>query len=124
MKKNEKYTIAISLDTVSTAYLEAIFNYSDKSTLSSVFRNLVKAQFDDIIETEACYTCLLSAEFDSFPNSHDFSIRMDKESLELLDCLVDESGMSRSAVLRGMVIREFGGLQLALRQSIHQVGIS
>jgi|GEM_PF-5228237 len=124
MKKNEKYVISISLNAISTAYLEAIFNYSDKPTLSSVFRSLVKNNFEDIIESEACYTCLLSAEFDSFPNSQDFSIRMDKESLDLLDCLVDETGMSRSAVLRGLVIREFGGLQLALRQSIHQTEIS
>lgn len=124
MKKNEKYVISISLNAISTAYLEAIFNYSDKSTLSSVFRSLVKNNFEDILEAEACYTCLLSAEFDSFPNSQDFTIQMDKESLDLLDCLVDETGMSRSAVLRGLVIREFGGLQLALRQSIHQTEIS
>jgi len=124
MKKNEKYVISISLNAISTAYLEAIFNYSDKSTLSSVFRSLVKNNFEDILESEACYTCLLSAEFDSFPNSQDFTIQMDKESLDLLDCLVDETGMSRSAVLRGLVIREFGGLQLALRQSIHQTEIS
>ncbi|WP_423219161.1 hypothetical protein [Proteiniclasticum ruminis] len=49
---------------------------------------------------------------------------MDKELLELLDCLVDKSGMSLSAFLRGMVIREFWGLQLALRQSIHQNDIA
>ena len=110
MKKNEKYTIAISLDTVSTAYLESesIRNFDNNSSISSIFQGLVKKQFYDIVDTEAYYTCLLSAELDSFPDSHDFSICMDKESLELLDCLVDESGMSRSAVLRWLVIREFG----------------
>ena len=124
MKKKKEKSISISLNTISTAYLKAIFNYSDKSTLSSVFQSLVRDNFEDILESEACYTCLLSAEFDSFPNSHDFSIRMDKELLELLDCLVDKSGMSLSAFLRGMVIREFWGLQLALRQSIHQNDIA
>jgi len=110
MKKNEKYTIAISLDTVSTAYLEAesIRNFDNNPSISSIFQGLVKKQFDDIVETEAYHTCLLSTEFDSLPGSLDFSVWFDKESLELLDCLVDESGISRSGVIRWLLTREFG----------------
>jgi len=118
MKKHNEFVISISLDTVTVACLDALVYYFDHSR-SWVMRKLVERHYESTIDPEADYKDELSAEFDFFPKTHRFSILMDELSLDLLDDLVDESELSHSAVLRGLVLREFRELVFNLKETIY-----
>lgn len=120
MTKNNEFEISIHLDAVTVAYLETLLSFSGDSC-SKLFRDLVKEYSEESVNSETCYNCALSTEFDIFPRIKHYFICMDEESLSQLDRLVAESGLSRTAVLRGLVIRTFKTFQLTFREVLHEL---
>jgi len=103
MLTTNKYSIIIQFDTATGACLDALANFYE-DTHSSVLRKLIESQFRFIFDSDICFDLAASAELKDFPMSPHFPIRLDEYTKVLLDELVVESGLSRSDVLRGMVI--------------------
>lgn len=140
MKKKERYFVSIHLDIVTAAYLETLLYCSGKSSISLVVRDLIKDGFDEHFDIPYIFTYTgdLLPEFDAFPQTKQYFIRLDVQSVACLDIFAGELtpfdmepvyswgelGQSHSDIIRWLVIREFTKLQSTLRQSIHQTEIS
>ena len=118
MQKEYEIEITISLDTAIVEYLDIFrFKSGDDHSRKTWFRNLVKDNFEEIMESEDCYIDEPYDGFDAFPKTVHYFIRLYEESPELLDCLVSKTGMSHSSILRWLVIREMRKLELLIRQN-------
>ena len=95
--------ISLQFDNATGVCLDALANFYD-DTHSSVLRKLIESQFRFIFDSDICFDLAVSGEVKDFPMSPHFPIRLDGYTKALLDELVEESGLSRSEVLRGMVI--------------------
>lgn len=97
------FSITIQLDSATGAYLDALVDYYNDS-YSSILRKLIESQFRFILESDICFNLAASHKLKSTRTEFDIPLRLDAYTKTLLDELVDESGLSYSEVLSGMVV--------------------
>lgn len=103
MLNTNRFIINIQFDSATGARLDALVVFYE-DTHSSLLRKLVESQFLYILDSDTCFDLLESEKIADSQITPRFPVRMDEYTLALLDELVEESGLSRSEILRGMVI--------------------
>lgn len=106
MLRKDKYSITIQFDTATGAYLDILTDYY-KETYSSILRKLIESQFTFILDSDICFDLAASAKHTNPKMAHHLPVHLDEYTKALLDELVEESRLSASDVLRGMVISKF-----------------
>jgi len=118
MQKEYDLDVTITLDTATVEYLYKFkFLLGSEHSRRTWYQNLVKDNFEEIMESEDCYIDEPYDGFDAFPKTVHFFPRVYEESPELLDSIVNKTGMSHSSILRWLVIRELRKLELHIRQN-------
>lgn len=124
MQKEYDLDVTITLDTATVEFLYKLkFLLGSEHSRRTWYQNLVKDNFEEIMESEDCYIDEPYDGFDAFPKTVLFFVRVYEESPEFLDSVVNKTGMSHSAVLRWLVIRELRKYEAIIRNR-HQRGIS
>lgn len=118
MTNHEDFDILILLDAVTVGYLYDLVDFFEDAH-SSILRKLIQSQYTSIVNAESGARSVLSVGLDIPPENHRISVRMDEYTLALLTNLVEESGLSRSAILRAMVYHAFNIFIQNPKESIH-----
>ena len=104
--KKDKYSIIVQFDTATGAYLDMLTD-EYKETYSSILRKLIESQFTFILDSDICFELAASAKHTNPKMTRRLPIHLDEYTKALLDELAEESRLSASDVLRGMVISKF-----------------
>ena len=118
MLKEDKYLINVLFDTATGAYLDILTdNYKDN--YSTILRKLIESQFTFILDSGICFDLAASVRNTNPLMTCHLPIQLDEYTKALLDELSEESRLSPSDVLRGMVISNFNFVLKNRNQSSH-----
>lgn len=118
MLKTNKYSITVQFDTATGAYLDILTDYY-KETYSSILRKLIESQFTFILDSDICFDLAASTESKTSQMTLPLPVLLDEYTKALLDEITEESRLSSSDVLRGMVINNCNLVLQSRNQASH-----
>jgi hypothetical protein len=118
MLRTSKYSITVQFDTATGAYLDILTDYY-KETYSSLLRKLIESQFTYILDSNICFDLAASTEHKNSQMTLRLPVILDEYTKTLLDEISEESRLSRSDVLRGMVISNCNLVLQSRNQASH-----